>query len=317
MVTIFSRAKWAKCSVQYLTVFAFLAVIAFESARAQDAAPVESTSVGLIDFNRDVRPILESSCIECHGPKDAKEGFRVDEKESLFSLIEPGDISASTLWTDYLVTADEEVKMPPVSQNKPLTGAELATIKLWIEEGAKWGEPTAIAAATPPPAKSQFQRVTTFIGLFHPAAVHFPVALLMISTFFLVCSFVYRDAFESAAFHCLWIGAISACGSCVLGWYYAESEGYSSYATFDFSKGIERHRWTAITLSVLSIVIIPIAVSARRKPDNFRRRLVWLAGAILLALMVSIAGHQGGELVYGEDIYTPAFNAIFEKTEQK
>jgi uncharacterized membrane protein/mono/diheme cytochrome c family protein len=286
--------------------------------QAQETSPpVETTPTKLIDFNRDVRPILESNCIECHGPEEAKEGFRVDEQDTLLSYIEPGDVSASAIWTDYLLSADEEMRMPPVNQNKPLTGAQLATLKLWIEEGAVWAAPTAVAKITPPPAKSQFQRVTTFLGLFHPAAVHFPVALLMISAFFLVCSFAYRDAFESAAFHCLWIGAISACASCLLGWFFTESQGYSSIPTFDFSKGIERHRWTAVTLSVLSIAIIPIAISARRNPDNRKRRVIWLVGASLLALLVSIAGHQGGELVYGEDLYTPAFNAIFEKPPQE
>ena len=309
----------AKCFLVWLV----LSLTTFNSAQAQDATtpevaqPAQAASAKLIDFNRDVRPILESSCLECHGPKDAKEGFRVDEKDTLLSYVEPGDASASSLWTDYLATADEEVKMPPVKSNKPLTGAQLATIKLWIEEGAQWTPPAAVAVVTPPPAKTQFQLVTTFLGLFHPAAVHFPVALLLISAFFLLCSFVYRDAFESAAFHCLWIGAISACASCVLGWFFAESQGYSSTATFDFDKGIERHRWTAITLSVLSIALIPIAISARRNREKLKGRVIWLIGASLVALLVSIAGHQGGELVYGEDLYTPAFNAIFEKPTPK
>jgi uncharacterized membrane protein len=288
------------------------------TAAVEALSPIEAAlPTGLIDFNRDVRPILESSCLECHGPKEAKEGFRIDEKESLLSYIEPGDLEASSMWVDYLVTADEKLKMPPPSQEKPLTGAQLATLKLWIEEGAKWSDLAAVEAVAPPAVKSQFQRVTTFIGLFHPAAVHFPVALLLISTFFLLCSFVYRDAFENAAFHCLWIGAISACASCVLGWFFAESQGYSSSPTFDFNNGLERHRWTAITLSILSIVMIPVAISSRRKPNDRRRRITWLVGGGLLALLVSMAGHQGGELVYGEDLYSPAFNAIFEEPTPK
>jgi uncharacterized membrane protein/mono/diheme cytochrome c family protein len=318
MLTIFFRGSRVKC-LSFYGACVLLGIVAVQpttwSQEQEAPSPVETASPGLIDFNRDVRPILESSCIECHGPKEAKEGFRVDEEDTLLSYVEPGDISASTLWADYLVTADEETKMPPVGHNKPLTGAQLATIKLWIEEGAKWDDPVIVAAAAPLPikSKSQFQRVTTFIGLFHPAAVHFPVALLLISAFFLVCSFVYRDAFEGAAFHCLWIGAISACVSCLLGWFFAESQGYSSMPTFDLSKGIERHRWTAITLSALSIAIIPIALSARRNPDNRKRRITWLISASLLAVLVGIAGHQGGELVYGEDLYTPAFKAIFEE----
>lgn len=320
MRTIFSHGTWAKCSVKYLGLLVILGFGALGMVQAQDqdsVPPSEAAAAGLIDFNRDVRPILELHCIECHGPKDAKEGFRVDEKDSLLSYVEPNDISASSLWADYLVTTDETMKMPPVKHNRPLSGAQLATIKLWIEEGANWQEPTVTETIAPLPVKSKLQRITAFIGLFHPAAVHFPVALLMISALFLVCSFVYRDAFEGAAFHCLWLGAISACASCVLGWFFAESEGYANMPTFDFSKGIERHRWTAIALSVLSIATIPVAFKARRKPGDYKGRILWLAGAILLALLVSIAGHQGGELVYGEDLYTPAFNAIFEEPTPK
>lgn len=315
MLTIFSQGTRAKCSVKHLSVWVIFGLFSVQLGWCQDPETgllSEAAPTGLINFNRDVRPIFESSCIECHGPKDAKEGFRVDEKDTLLSFIEPGDIEASLLWTDYLVATDEDMRMPPVNHEKPLTGAHLATIKLWIEEGAKWEDAALVAPLVPPQAKSKFQRITSFIGLFHPAVVHFPVALLVISTVFLVCSFIYRDAFEGAAFHCLWIGAISACVSCLLGWFFAEHEGYASTPTFDFSKGIERHRWTAISLSVLAIAIIPIAMSARKKPLDRKRRILWFVGASLLALLVSIAGHQGGELVYGEELYTPAFKAIFE-----
>ncbi len=294
---------------------AVAAAIPPASASAEQPNTNEPTSAGLIDFNRDVRPIFEGTCLECHGPKSAKEGFRVDEKETLLAYVEPGDLESSSLWSDYLVTTDEDMKMPPTEHNKPLTGAQLATIKLWIEEGAKWADaPVAAATAVIAPivVKTKFQRVTKFLGLFHPAAVHFPVALILISTFFLMCSFVFRDAFEGAAFHCLWIGAVSACASSALGWFFAESQGYGASPSFDLSSALERHRWTAVLLSGLSIAMIPVALAARREPDNRGRRIVWLLGAGLLSVLVSIAGHQGGEMVFGEDLYTPAFKAIFE-----
>lgn len=315
MFTIFSHETPVEWFMKHLSLVLVFGLFAAQPSWSQDveAEPaVEAPTKGLIDFNRDIRPIFETNCLECHGPKEAKEGFRVDEKESLMSYLEPGDLTASTLWTDYLLASDDEMRMPPISHDKPLTGAQLASIKLWIEEGAVWADTAAPVPVAPAPVKSQFQRVTTLIGLFHPAAVHFPVALLTISALFLLCSFVYRDAFENAAFHCLWIGAISACFSCLLGWYFAEHEGYSSSPTFDFSKGIERHRWTAISLSVLSIVTIPVAISARKRPDKRNRRILWLVGAGLLAMLVGIAGHQGGELVYGEDFQKPAFDALFK-----
>ena len=35
---------------------------------------------GKIDFGRDVQPILKAHCIECHGPKQQKNGFRLDRR---------------------------------------------------------------------------------------------------------------------------------------------------------------------------------------------------------------------------------------------
>jgi len=307
-----------RCSAQNSTEGAAETPTAATLVAATLASTDEPTSARLIDFNRDVRPIFESNCLECHGPKDAKEGFRVDEKETLLAYVEPGDLESSSLWSDHLTTTDEVMKMPPAAHNKPLTGAQLATIKLWIEEGATWADAPDVATAVIAPlvATTKFQRVTKFLGLFHPAAVHFPVALILISTFFVICSFVYRDAFEGAAFHCLWIGAISACASSTLGWFFAESQGYGSTPSFDLGSALERHRWTAILLSGLSIAMIPVALAARRKPENLGRRIVWLVGAGLLSILVSIAGHQGGEMVFGEDLYTPAFNAIFDEPQK-
>ncbi len=47
----------------------------------------------------------------------------------------PGDIDASELITR--VTAEDEfMRMPP--EGKPLTGAEIDTLKRWIAEGAEW-----------------------------------------------------------------------------------------------------------------------------------------------------------------------------------
>ena len=313
------RAAWMCAFSSFLAIVPYneyptLAQEPPATVAAATNSPTVQAAEGLIDFNRDVRPIFESNCLECHGPKDAKEGFRVDEKDTLLAYIEPGDLAASSLWSDYLVTTAVDMKMPPIAHNRPLTGAQLATIKCWIEEGAKWADPVAVAEvpAVVPPVTTKFQRVTKLLGLFHPAAVHFPVALLLISTFFVICSFVYRDAFEGAAFHCLWIGALSACASSALGWFFAESQGYGSAPSFDFGSSLERHRWTAIALSVLSLAMIPVALAARRQPEKRSRRIVWLLGASLLSVLVSIAGHQGGEMVFGEDLYTPAFNAIFE-----
>ena len=40
-----------------------------------------SPAPGAVDFGRDVRPLLERHCLECHGPKQQKSGYRLDVRE--------------------------------------------------------------------------------------------------------------------------------------------------------------------------------------------------------------------------------------------
>src|SRR5437899_10785404 len=50
------------------------------SMSTQAAAPSASS----IDFQKEIRPLFESRCIECHGPKKQKSGLRLDRKSSAF-----------------------------------------------------------------------------------------------------------------------------------------------------------------------------------------------------------------------------------------
>ncbi len=277
----------------------------------QEAQPAQS---GLMRFRRDIAPILEEHCLKCHGPKVAKNDFRVDDQDSLMGYITAGDVAGSSLWNDYIITEDESMRMPPKSE-PAMTGAKLAAIKLWIEEGASW-EPApaevdaAKTEATTTDSRSKPARVAAFLGLFHPAAVHIPIALLFVSFIFLIGTIYNRAAFESAAFHCLWVGALGAVASCMLGWFYADVEGYSG-PKFVLSDALERHRLAGLMIATLSIVLTPIASRARSVEKIRGTRLVWFLGAFALAILVGIAGHQGGELTYGEKVFSDAFSAIF------
>lgn len=268
---------------------------------------------GIIDFARDVSPILTDKCLECHGPKNAKNDFRVDIATSLLDYIEPGNAEGSSLWTDYLITDDEDMRMPPmtVEQHRRLTAAELATIKLWIEEGGMWNLVSQVTALPELPPDSMAARVWHFQGLFHPATVHFPIALLTVSACFVLLSFVRPDTCEPVAFHCLWIGALGGIVASAAGWAYAVHAGYGPSFSFDlFNSSIDRHRWLGIAVSILAVLLIPIAMYVRRKQD-VGMRLIWLIGSLLVLAGVSITGFQGGELTYGEGHYAEEFIKLF------
>jgi hypothetical protein len=105
-----------------------------------------STAAEKVVFNRDVRPILSDRCFACHGPDDAKResGLRLDRAaEATAELsggtraIVPGKPDESELLAR-ITSTDPDVVMPPPHLGKPVTPAEAAILRRWIEEGAEY-----------------------------------------------------------------------------------------------------------------------------------------------------------------------------------
>ncbi|MBO94853.1 MAG: hypothetical protein CMI32_08160 [Opitutales bacterium] len=115
----------------------------------------------IVNFNRDVRPILSGKCFHCHGPseKDRKAKLRLDLEESAFAeregvrAIVANDLMASELW-HRVTTKDPDEIMPPPKRKKELTSDEIGTLKKWIEQGAKWqGHWSFVTVEKPNPPK--------------------------------------------------------------------------------------------------------------------------------------------------------------------
>ncbi len=101
-----------------------------------------------IDFGRDVQPLFKAHCYECHGPKQKKNGLRLDRRRDALrggtiSVIGPGNSAASLLYLK-LVTDQHGPQMPPTG---PLEPDQVNIIKRWIDQGAKW--PDDLAGETP------------------------------------------------------------------------------------------------------------------------------------------------------------------------
>jgi hypothetical protein len=98
----------------------------------------------MIDFDRDIRPILETACLRCHGPEKPKSRFRLDNRESALKGgddgpdILPGRSDKSPLLRR-VASADEDTKMPPPAKGEPLSPAQIERLRAWIDQGAKWG----------------------------------------------------------------------------------------------------------------------------------------------------------------------------------
>ncbi|MEC8344620.1 MAG: c-type cytochrome domain-containing protein, partial [Planctomycetota bacterium] len=91
----------------------------------------------LVDFKRDIQPIFEKNCLECHGPDLDEAGLNLADPETFIDFHEPGDASSSDLFN---VLIDEDRIMPPEDSGEPLSVSEIALVKLWIDEGAEVSE---------------------------------------------------------------------------------------------------------------------------------------------------------------------------------
>jgi Protein of unknown function (DUF1553)/Protein of unknown function (DUF1549)/Planctomycete cytochrome C len=110
-------------------------------------------AVSPVSFTKDVQPILENNCLSCHG--DAVQMGKLDlrSRESALqggargSDIIPGDADRSRVYRR--VAGIEQPAMP--AQGAPLTAGQIAAIKTWIDQGAKW-DVTTLSSSTKPSA---------------------------------------------------------------------------------------------------------------------------------------------------------------------
>ncbi|MBW3630648.1 MAG: PSD1 and planctomycete cytochrome C domain-containing protein [Gemmatimonadetes bacterium] len=97
-----------------------------------------------VDFNTEVRPILNEKCISCHGGVKRAGGFGVLFREDALAKTEsgrfgvvPGDADASEM-IRRITHADPSERMP--REGPALSEREIETLERWIEQGAKWGD---------------------------------------------------------------------------------------------------------------------------------------------------------------------------------
>lgn len=102
-------------------------------------------------FNRDIRPILSSTCFQCHGPDDKhrEAELRLDDEEGIVKAFS-GSLANSEAW-QRITSKDPDTRMPPADSHLELKPEQIELLKSWIESGAKWeGHWSLIAPRKPP-----------------------------------------------------------------------------------------------------------------------------------------------------------------------
>jgi uncharacterized membrane protein len=99
-----------------------------------------------VTYAKDIKPILDKSCVKCHGGEKPKGKLRLETLEGAIKGSKDGPVIVAGKSGDSLLVyavaqvGDEDDFMPP-PKNKanigPLTKEQVGLIRAWIDQGAK------------------------------------------------------------------------------------------------------------------------------------------------------------------------------------
>ncbi len=128
-------------------------------------------SADRVDFNTQIKPLINKHCIICHGGVKKNSGFSLLFREDALAknksgkpAIIPGDAGGSELMRR-LKEHDPEERMP--YKKEPLPQNEIDLFSRWIDQGAKWGVHWAYQPLQPVeiPRDNIWNRFLSSIGL--------------------------------------------------------------------------------------------------------------------------------------------------------
>jgi cytochrome c len=99
-----------------------------------------------LTYAKDIKPLLETSCLKCHGPEKPKSKYRLDSREAMIKGGESGDAaiipgkSAESPLIHYVADLIEDMEMPPTDKRDKypaLKQEQIALLRAWIDQGAK------------------------------------------------------------------------------------------------------------------------------------------------------------------------------------
>lgn len=127
---------------------------------AQNAAP--GAQPAPVSFANDIQPILQDACWQCHGEAVKLSQLDLRTRDSALqggahgAAIVPGNAEQSRLYR--MVAGLEAITMP--MEGEPLTPAQVAALKDWIDQGAVWDAAVTTAPAGNPLAALERMDIT-------------------------------------------------------------------------------------------------------------------------------------------------------------
>ena len=162
------RDSWISAAATSWSVLALTQVLPIGSAAGKPPVTHQTPLKPMpkheqkIDFARQIKPILERSCVDCLSGDKPRGLFRIDGRDAMLkggasgeAAIVPGHCEKSPL-IDYVSGNVPDSEMPPKAQRErfpALRTVEVALLRAWVDHGAEW--PTGVVLTAP---KIQSQR---------------------------------------------------------------------------------------------------------------------------------------------------------------
>lgn len=116
-----------------------------------DLSKIPPAATREVDFVKDVKPLLERSCVKCHGGRRPKSKLNMETRETLLQggksekpgLVVGNSEQSMIVQAMSFAIQDEDLQMPPEDMRDKfpvLSKNEIGLVRAWIDQGAKWPE---------------------------------------------------------------------------------------------------------------------------------------------------------------------------------
>jgi hypothetical protein len=125
---------------------------AFAKMTAEQIQSLPPPTARPIVFSKDIQPILDASCIKCHGRGRAKGGFQLDTRDTLLKGGESGPAvalgrSEESLLIELVSGVNPDNVMP--QKGSRLTPEQIGLLRAWIDQRLPWEEGVTFARKAP------------------------------------------------------------------------------------------------------------------------------------------------------------------------
>jgi mono/diheme cytochrome c family protein/uncharacterized membrane protein len=252
----------------------------------------------------EIEQLFRQHCTKCHGadgtgspgrrrqPKipdftDTAWQARRSDAQLLASILD-GKEKAMPAWRDKISTEQAQGLATYVRQ------FALSTESPGQEQPSDMSKEESIVE---PPAGFS-EKLIAWLGKFHPAVVHFPVALLTAAGLAeLLRMITGKLAFDPVSRYCAWFGFLTAMLAAALGWFAA------GFQLSDTSWVLSTHRWLGTSTAAGAAVVLLVSELSRR-PEARRSLMLFRVAVLCMPVLVLATGFFGGALVFGLDHYS-------------